>query len=970
MPPITKLRSLQINPGNLWVGDGTPDTSMGGGDVHIEGTLEVDGALNFDGGIDIGACTTGINFSGDMTYGINMTDSLSATDAILIAGDNADAIHISGDNTVTALHISGDQAIGILYDVDAAATDGLKFDVDSSKTLTRGIYLTGDGTVTTALLIDTDGTTAINVTDGFSGVDMIVLNGTASGYGIEISGTCTTADLILQGGGLINDAGTASGGSGDVLAITQDMIQLTGQVEVGYTDWGVAGAGAIQLVEASGWDWAFQANACLGVDVTGTAVAAAYHSNTITVTQTGSTSAFGTWTELYFSDSVDFSAADNAAAVWGQIEVGDDFSAPATSGDFLAAFYANVKSGDTFTTGASSVVNGVRVKGEIDTTTISHDGRLAAFECLTESGDQDWDYGLYVSDVTNGIYIAKGTGRAFQVGALSSATQTGMTFVASTGIEAVSVYTDDGNATLSGGDPFVGIHSRSMFFKNQDGGTTCLGVFGQQKYASGVEIGEARTSAVEGYQEFMTTNNVVDDGIVAGVNSIIECSAGTLTVEDGGILAGFMARLSSGSGTAVQDVGGILAGLYIDENIGTGDWGYGVYVGSGDMGLYIAAGGNRAIQVGELASDDQVGMTFVEDTGYEAVSVYTDDGNVALDGGDPFVGIHSRSMFFKDQANGTTCLGLFGQQKYASAVDIGPARVAAVEGYQEFMTTNQVKDAGIVAGVSSVTDVVAGVVTVASGGILAGLHAKLTGAGQLTQSSGGIAAALYVDESVTTGTWGYGAYITGATTAIYIDPTTCTSGIQIGEATTDATGGLSFGTTAPVGLYFDDGGSAVSAWGECMTVGLVIPTESKSGMTGWPCATHVYTDQRADLTGSANHNMCALNASYLIRNNATLDGFDNFAVSAFNPNVNIDSGSELASGTTLACISFSGNWNGTVNGKIVPLHVATTNYNFSAFAQFAEANGCYQDAAAGSGGHKYLKMYLGNTLYTIDMVTA
>jgi len=259
---------------------------------------------------------------------------------------------------------------------------------------------------------------------------------------------------------------------------------------------------------------------------------------------------------------------------------------------------------------------------------------------------------------------------------------------------------------------------------------------------------------------------------------------------------------------------------------------------------------------------------------------------------------------------------------------------------------------------------------VASGGILAGLHAKLTGAGQLTQSSGGIAAALYVDESVTTGAWGYGAYIGGATTAIYINPATCTSGIQIGEAATDATGGLSFGTTAPVGFYFDDGGSAVSAWGECMTVGLVIPTESKSGMTGWPCATHVYTDQRADLTGSANHNMCALNASYLIRNNATLDGFDNFAVSAFNPNVNIDSGSTLASGTTLACISFSGNWPGTVSGKIIPLHVATTNYNFSAFAQFAEANGCYQDAAAGSGGHKYLKLYLGNTLYTIDMVTA
>jgi len=276
----------------------------------------------------------------------------------------------------------------------------------------------------------------------------------------------------------------------------------------------------------------------------------------------------------------------------------------------------------------------------------------------------------------------------------------------------------------------------------------------------------------------------------------------------------------------------------------------------------------------------------------------------------------------------------------------------------------------MVAGLSSQTEISAGNLTVNDGGILAGVHARLTGAGQATQSSGGILAGLYIDETVTTGTWGYGAYIGGATTAIYINPATCTSGIQIGAAATDATGGLTFNTTAPVGFYFDDGGSAVSAWGECVTIGLVIPTESKTGMSGWPNATHVYIDQRADLTGAVSHNMCALNASYLIRNNTTLDGFDNFAVSAFNPNVNIDSGSELASGTTLACISFSGNWDGTVSGKIVPLHVASTNWDFSAFLQFAEANGCYQDAAAGTGGHKYLKVYLGSVLYTIDMVTA
>jgi len=794
MPPITKLRSLQINPGNLWVGDGDPDTAMGGGDVHIEGTLEVDGALNLDGaisvgaGLDIGATTTGINFSGDMTTGISMPTALSATDAILIAGANADAIHISGANTVAALHISGDQAIGILYDVDGSATDGIKFDIDTSMVLTRGIYFTGLGTATTALSIDVDGTTAISVGSVFSGVDMIVLNGTASGYGIEISGTCTTADLILQNGATINNGAAGS------LTITEDSITLVAAgasklIFGGITDWGTGATGT--LIDGTGYDWVSQTVGRVNANLNSTAAAAAYHALSVTVTQTSSNSVFGTWTELYFSNSVSMAAADNAAAVWAQMEGGTTVSAPTTAGDFMTAVYANVKMGATFTTGASSVVNGVRVKGEISTTTISHAGRLAAFECLTASGDQPWDYGLYVADSTTGVYIAKGGGRAFQVGALSSAAQTGMTFVASTGIEAVSIYTDDGNAALTGGDPFIGIHSRSMFFVDQAGSTTALGVFGQQKYASGVDIGPARTAAVEAYNEFMTTNIVKDGGMVAGLSSQTEISAGNLTVNDGGILAGVHARLTGSSGTAVQDSGGILAGLYIDETIGTG-------------------------------------------------------------------------------------------------------------------------------------------------------------------------------------AWGYGAYIAGATTAIYIDPTTCTSGIQIGEAANDATGGLSFATTAPVGFYFDDGGSAVAAWGECFTVGLVLPTASEgAAQSGFPCATHVYTVQRANITGPANANMCALNASYIVTNTSVLDGFDNWCVSAFNPNLNVDAGSEVADGTTLAAIAFSGNWPGTISGRIVPLCVSTSNQDWSAFLELKEAagSGCVQDAAAGAN-EKHLKVYLNDTLYTITMLTA
>jgi len=412
---------------------------------------------------------------------------------------------------------------------------------------------------------------------------MIVLAGTASGYGIEISGTCTTADLILQDGGLINDGATPTGGSGDALAITQDMIQLTGQVEIGYTDWGAAGAGAIQLVEASGWDWAFQANACLGVDVTGTAVAAAYHSNTITVTQTGSTSAFGTWTELYFSDSVDFSAADNAAAVWAQVEVGDDVSVPATSGDFLAGVYANVKSGETFTTGANSVVNGVRVKGDIDTTTISHSGRLAAFECLIGSSTQPWDYGLYINGATYGVHVpaAAATTHAILIGDEDAEMP-----VANTKDYQLGVFAKVGTETSSK------VLSAARFLMNSDD-TISRGSTYNALYATNYYEGASKTTGGASVHDVLWAElwgagtvawaigpNVWMDAIRANV----EFPEVTAADSDSHV---FGVRISSDvhSGATMS---GDFAALYIDKQAGHLDWTTGIDVNNATTAIDIA----------------------------------------------------------------------------------------------------------------------------------------------------------------------------------------------------------------------------------------------------------------------------------------------------------------------------------------------------------------------------------------------
>lgn len=164
-------------------------------------------------GIDIGAGTTGISITGatttaisvtgDCTTVIDITNTISATtgisfagtatDGLIISGACGDAIHISGTNTATALHISGDQLVGILYDVDAAATDGVKMSVDDSMTLTTGINILQTGTtgvITTGIDLASGCVTGIDIGTATTG---IAFTGTYS-KGIDFASTTVTVD--------------------------------------------------------------------------------------------------------------------------------------------------------------------------------------------------------------------------------------------------------------------------------------------------------------------------------------------------------------------------------------------------------------------------------------------------------------------------------------------------------------------------------------------------------------------------------------------------------------------------------------------------------------------------------------------------------------------------------------------------------------------------------------------------------
>jgi hypothetical protein len=199
------------------------------------------------------------------------------------------------------------------------------------------------------------------------------------------------------------------------------------------------------------------------------------------------------------------------------------------------------------------------------------------------------------------------------------------------------------------------------------------------------------------------------------------------------------------------------------------------------------------LNIGTLSSTAQTGAHLTA-TNNEIVEVYADDNNTSLGADTVYSTVRSRTMLFKD-CTGISLFGVRGQIKCADEVDFASGVYAGVQGYFETMDDTDIQSGAKFWGVdASLESPSGGAVTVASGGILGGLHAELTGAGSFTQSSGGILAGLYIDEQVTTGKWGYGIYVTGSDKAFY--NTTSLTGAsalnnidtQVTDATTPSSG--------------------------------------------------------------------------------------------------------------------------------------------------------------------------------------
>ena len=408
--------------------------------------------------------------------------------------------------------------------------------------------------------------------------------------GISVAATCTTAALQIGIGGTA--AGDVYFYSGEAADNYFRYNSSTGKfVFGGVTDWGTGATGV--LIDGAGYDWVSQTIGHIDANLNNTAAAAAYYALTVGASQTGSNSCFGTWTELYISNSVDLTGADNFAAVWGQVEAGTGVTFSDT-GCFTAGLYSNVIAGATLTVASGHSLNGVRA--QIEVAAITNSGKSAAFECL-KNGGVDWDYGIYLADVTTGIYAE---GKMVFGGVTDWGTGATGTVIDGTGYDWVSQTVGRVNANLNSCAAAAAYYALSVT-ASQTSSNSCFGNWIELYVSNSVDLtGADNFAAVWGQFEAGTGVTLSDTGcFTAGLYANVKAGA-TMTVAAGHAVNGVRAQFE----VAAITNGGRTAAFECLKGSGV-NWEYGLYIADTDIAIQTGVSGTSAGDVffyGDLTS--------------------------------------------------------------------------------------------------------------------------------------------------------------------------------------------------------------------------------------------------------------------------------------------------------------------------------------------------------------------------------
>lgn len=209
--------SFRILTGNLFVGNGSPDSTLNGEDFYVEGGAEFDGPLRFDGNLTANGTTT-FNDDVDFTFVTDGADS----ENVLITSTHATDVNLSPLHiqfTDTAATSTGFNYVAFLRNLDDGGSTGIPdgglaiTNEDTNEVMADGIIITSAaGGITNGLnLTDADITNALDVDANFILHDGIrVFEGS--------TGTLTWEDTSGNDLMTLTDGGTTG-----TLAVTGDI---------------------------------------------------------------------------------------------------------------------------------------------------------------------------------------------------------------------------------------------------------------------------------------------------------------------------------------------------------------------------------------------------------------------------------------------------------------------------------------------------------------------------------------------------------------------------------------------------------------------------------------------------------------------------------------------------------------------------------------------------------------------------
>ncbi len=460
------------------------------------------------------------------------------------------------DDDPPTLKLPGDGSTGFSIPATFTGVNGI---VMAGTASTAGILVSGacaiplsiTGAFTTGISIAADGTTAISVTSAFSGVTGFSFAGTASGDGILISGAC--ADGIHISGTNTASGLHISGDQVDAILIDGDAAADNG-IKILVDDGVTLGCGI--NIDRTGTTGVCTTGISIDTDgTTGIEIAAGFSGvNMISLAGTGSTSGI-----------IISGACAIPLNITGAFTTGITIAADGTTGISITSAFSGVNAISLAGTGSTA---GINISGN-HTTAITIGAQTTAGIAITGATAT----GISITGACSTV--------AFIVGAKANTAGSGQAIPSTDDWGSVRVFTDDAGANIA--DSVRGVQSRTLLTVAQSAGTI-RALQGQLKAIDAVNFATGVYTAVQGYIELVGSQTVASTAALSCFDASIEIGT-ALTAT--GYVAGFKAELT-GAGTCAA---GLDCGFLVTNAAGAAVWTYGLYVEASavDTGIYIGA---------------------------------------------------------------------------------------------------------------------------------------------------------------------------------------------------------------------------------------------------------------------------------------------------------------------------------------------------------------------------------------------